>query len=290
MAMAHPREAGGYIGESDPIMALTLATWNINSVRLRKDLMRRLVEATRPDIVCLQEIKCEAAQFPADFMRELGFAHMAVHGQRGYHGVATLSRLPIESLEGGDHNGSGDSRHVAVRISGPKRNSIEIHNFYVPSGGDIPDPDENVKFRQKLDYLAGMTRWCEGLGRRKASRMVLVGDLNIAPLEHDVWSHKQLLDVVSHTPVEVEHLARLQASLAWHDVMRAFVPPSEKLYTWWSYRAQDWKVSDRGRRLDHIWVTPDLAASPEHMHVLRDARDWPQPSDHVPVICRIALD
>ncbi len=86
---------------------------------------------------------------------------------------------------------------------------------------------------------------------------MLVGDLNIAPLEHDVWSHKQLLGVVSHTPVEVAHLLAWQRA-GWHDAVRHFVPAEEKLYTWWSYRNQDWRRSDRGRRLDHVWVTPDL--------------------------------
>jgi exodeoxyribonuclease-3 len=112
---------------------------------------------------------------------------------------------------------------------------------------------------------------------------VLVGDLNIAPLETDVWSHKQLLDVVSHTPVEVARLAGLQAAGNWVDVMRNFIPPDEKLFTWWSYRAADWEASNRGRRLDHVWATPALAPTARAMTVLRAARGWERPSDHVPV-------
>jgi exodeoxyribonuclease III len=119
---------------------------------------------------------------------------------------------------------------------------------------------------------------------------MLVGDLNVAPLETDVWSHKQLLKVVSHTPVEVAALAELQASQGWIDAARRFVPPSERLYTWWSYRALDWAASDRGRRLDHIWITPDLAPRLRRVEVLRAARGWPQPSDHVPVTVDLEID
>jgi exodeoxyribonuclease-3 len=117
---------------------------------------------------------------------------------------------------------------------------------------------------------------------------VLLGDLNIAPLETDVWNHRALLKVVSHTPVEVEALLDLQASHGWIDAVRRFIPPSERLYTWWSYRAQDWAASDRGRRLDHIWITPPLAARLRAARVLRRARGWPQPSDHVPVTVDLA--
>ncbi|MBZ0324829.1 MAG: exodeoxyribonuclease III, partial [Alphaproteobacteria bacterium] len=115
-------------------------------------------------------------------------------------------------------------------------------------------------------------------------------DLNVAPLETDVWSHKQLLNVVSHTPVEVDHLDRLQASLGWIDAVRHFIPPENRLYSWWSYRARDWSASDRGRRLDHIWVTPDLRETLAGARVLRDVRGWDQPSDHAPVVCDLTLD
>jgi exodeoxyribonuclease-3 len=118
--------------------------------------------------------------------------------------------------------------------------------------------------------------------------MILVGDLNVAPLPNDVWSHRQLQDVVSHTPVEVEKLGALQETLGWIDSARLFVPASEKLYTWWSYRARDWAASDRGRRLDHAWVTPPLARHLAGVSVLREARGWAGPSDHVPVILDLA--
>ena len=103
-----------------------------------------------------------------------------------------------------------------------------------------------------------MTRWSETC----TEPTILVGDLNVAPLECDVWSHKQLLNVVSHTPVEVEALTRLQHSNSWVDLGRQFVPAPERLFTWWSYRSPDFTRNDRGRRLDHMWATGDVARSP----------------------------
>ena len=118
---------------------------------------------------------------------------------------------------------------------------------------------------------------------------ILVGDLNIAPLEHDVWSHKQLLKIVSHTPVETDGLLEVMKRGGWHDLMRQHVPANEKLYTWWSYRAKDWEAADKGRRLDHIWSSPDLGPLLQRIEVLKEARGWDRPSDHVPVTVHLNL-
>ena len=161
---------------------------------------------------------------------------------------------------------------------------VELHDFYVPAGGDVPDPAVNPKFAHKLKFVTEATQYFASRG--VGARTVLVGDLNIAPLEHDVWSHKQLLDVVSHTPVEVAHMKAWQQT-GFHDALRHFVPETEKLYTWWSYRNRDWRLSDRGRRLDHVWVSRDLVKALKRYEILKDARDWPQSSDHVPVMVEI---
>jgi exodeoxyribonuclease-3 len=266
-------------------MRFRLATWNINSVRRRLGLVERFVTAYRPDILCLQEIKCVDGSFPELPLRALGFDHVAIAGQKGYHGVATLSRLPFDLVERRDICGRGHARHLAVALGGSAAPSpVVLHNVYVPSGGDVPDPAVNPKFRHKLDFLEAMEDWFAGMSGKAENRMILVGDLNVAPLKTDVWSHKQLLKVVSHTPAEVERFARVQASHDWVDVMRAHVPPEQKLFTWWSYRARDWRSSNRGRRLDHIWTTPALGGAAVSMTVADEARDWPRPSDHVPVI------
>ena len=264
---------------------LRLATWNINSVRIRTHLIEQFDAQYKPDILCLQEIKCQQDQFPEKVFRKLGYEHIAVNGQKGYHGVATLSRVPFENVSQKEFCAKGDARHLATQFKG----GLELHNFYVPAGGDVPDPQANEKFAHKLDFLSEMEAWFKKRKGKKTNKLVLVGDLNIAPLEHDVWSHKQLLKVVSHTPVEVDHLNAVQKSHSWIDVIREQIPEPEKLYTWWSYRSPDWTKNDRGRRLDHIWVTPALKKQAGKVDILRDARSWDRPSDHVPVIMPLKM-
>lgn len=263
---------------------MRICSWNINSVRLRQDGLKRLVDEYAPDVVCLQETKVVNDLFPEKLAEALGFSHRLIHGQSGYHGVAILSRLPFEKSETRTWCGKNDARHAYVRIDG----GIEVHDFYVPSGGDIPDPEENDKFAHKLQFLDEMAAWFKAR-KRATNRFIMVGDFNVAPLENDVWSHKQLLKVVSHTPIEVEKLNAVMASHDWIDAVRQFVPADEKLYSWWSYRARDWEKSDRGRRLDHIWITPALAPALRAANILKMARGWDKPSDHVPVIADLAL-
>jgi exodeoxyribonuclease-3 len=264
---------------------LKLATWNINSVRLRAGLVAGFLKNHSPDVLCLQETKVPDILFPRDVFRELGYVHQAINGQKGYHGVAILSRLPFRKTHALSFCGKDDTRHVSAQFE----TGLELHNFYVPAGGDIPDPEVNPKFAHKLDFLHEMQTFFSKQAHRKGDPVVLVGDLNVAPFENDVWSHKQLLDVVSHTPVETELLAAVLSSLDWHDVTRGSVPHTEKIYSWWSYRARDWAASNRGRRLDHVWVTQPLRHAVSDHAILKEARGWLRPSDHVPVMATIAL-
>lgn len=261
---------------------LRLVTWNINSVRLRLPLVKKLVAELKPDILCLQETKCPDELLPVEELKAFGFPHLAFNGMKGYNGVLILSKQPLLSPKVHSRVSKNDSRHIEVAIDvGGKR--IFLHNLYIPAGGDIADEKLNDKFAHKLDFVREMTKALPEM-HKEGDHAILLGDFNIAPYEHDVWSHKQLLDVVSHTPIEVELLNRMRESLNWVDVARKFVPETEKLYSWWSYRNQDWRKSDRGRRLDHIWVTPNLAENLKAFSIAKDARDWPQPSDHVPVV------
>jgi exodeoxyribonuclease-3 len=266
-------------------MSLRIATWNINSVRLRADLVGAFLESHQPDILCLQEIKCPADAFPSAAFLKRGYPHIAINGRKGYHGVAIVSKVPFVRTLAREFCGKDDARHISVTIADGGGEFL-LHNFYVPAGGDEPDPVINPKFAHKLAFLDEMRSWLNGATAKRPA--ILVGDLNVAPLENDVWSHRQLLRVVSHTPVETESLTRLQTAGKWVDAMRHFVPSDQKLYTWWSYRAHDWTMSNRGRRLDHIWVTPSLETRLKGIEVVRDARGWKQPSDHVPVIVSLA--
>lgn len=256
---------------------MRIVTWNINSVRLRIDLLVKFTKEHAPDIVALQETKCPDDKFPLEQINDMGFEHVVYSGQKSYNGVAILSKLPIsESYVITLYN--DDKRHIAASING-----YEIHNFYVPAGGDIPDINENPKYKHKLEYVAHIEKWFQD-NRNKDDQMILLGDLNIAPHEHDVWSSKQLHNVISHTQPERKALLSLQSSMDFVDSGRHFVDMQNKLYTWWSYRNRDWQKSNRGRRLDHIWTSPPLKDKLKDVQVVSQARNWPSPSDHVPYI------
>jgi exodeoxyribonuclease-3 len=265
-------------------MRFTLSTWNINSVRLRIDLVAKFIKAVRPDVLCLQETKCPDDAFPLKRFRRLGYEHVALNGQKGYHGVAIVSKLPFDTQDAHTFCNKLDSRHVCVTFGEKAQFAapLTVHNFYVPAGGDIPDPTLNPKFAHKLMFLDEMTE-STSLHPASGELSVMVGDLNVAPHEHDVWSHKQLLKIVSHTPVECEKLLGIRDRGAWIDIARARIPGPEKIYTWWSYRAADWELADRGRRLDHIWVSPALGDRVRDFQITKAARGWERPSDHVPV-------
>jgi exodeoxyribonuclease-3 len=264
---------------------LKLATWNINSVRARIDLVSRFLRTEAPDVLCLQETKVMNELFPAEAIKKLGYVHQAINGQKAYHGVAILSKIPFHKTGAQIFCDKNDCRHMGVTFE----NGVELHNFYVPAGGDIPDPKANPKFQHKIDFLKEMEGFFAKRKKDKSGQVILVGDLNVAPLEHDVWSHKQLLDVVSHTPLEVELFGNAKEAFEWTDVTRKFVPENEKIYSWWSYRAADWEASDRGRRLDHIWVSNGLKNQVKAQKIAKKMRGWVKASDHVPVIAEFEL-
>lgn len=263
-------------------MSYSIATWNINSVRLRLSLVERFVREHTPDILCLQETKVDDPLFPKAALEALGYPYVAFSGQKSYNGVAILSKIPLSNVHSVDFGLTGQKRHIAATLP----DGVTVHNFYIPAGGDIPDPVVNPKFAMKLNMVDALQEWSAALP--VTEKAIILGDFNIAPLEHDVWSHKALLNVVSHTPIEVEKLTRLQQGLGWQDTVRHFVPETEKVYSWWSYRAQDWAASDRGRKLDHIWLSPAVTPRLIASSPLRDLRGWTQPSDHVPIIAHLA--
>lgn len=268
---------------------LRLATWNINSVRSRTELVSKFLDDEQPDILCLQEIKCRDEEFPKDVFEQHGYNHFALHGQKAYHGVATISKVPFVNEEKKKFCGLDDARHIFVEVKGTKgRRKIGVHNFYVPAGGDIPDRNVNKKFGHKLDFLDELTDWCQK-AKLAGKDAVLVGDLNIAPSENDVWNHRALLKVVSHTLIEVDKLVALQASGPWLDAVRTKIPEPEKLYSWWSYRSPNWENADKGRRLDHVWLSKKTAGSLFDARVVKSARGWEKPSDHAPIVVDLDL-
>jgi exodeoxyribonuclease-3 len=268
-------------------MRLRLCTWNVNSVRLRAEQVARFVNEQAPDVLCLQEIKCQEGEFPRAAFEAMGLPHIAISGQKGWHGVAIASRLPFEGTPKLEVCREGHARVVGVKVAG-----VEVQNFYIPAGGDIPDRAVNPKFDHKLDFYEKLTA---EMGRRDPKApLAIVGDLNVAPGEFDVWSHRQMSKIVSHTPIELETMAALKASLGFTDLVREAIPDPEKLFSWWSYRAADFRASNRGLRLDHIWISPGLreaafrtGAAAARVH--DDVREWERPSDHAPVSADFGL-
>lgn len=260
---------------------MRVLTWNINSVRLRLPLLLEIANENTPDVICLQETKCPDDLFPAEEIRAAGFEHQHFWGQKSYNGVAVLSKVPLEDGQTYTRCGQNDCRHISVKING-----AVLHNLYIPSGGaggDLPDPETNPKFRHKLDFVDELSAWFPEQFSADQP-MIALGDFNIAPHENDVWSHKQLLKVISHTPEETSRLMRFREVMDWLDSSRVSVPLEEKCYTWWSYRNRDWRKSNRGRRLDHIWLGGSLKDRLRGHEILTDLRDAERPSDHVPVM------
>ncbi len=261
--------------------SIRIACWNVNSVRARLPSIERFVKTTNPDVLCLQETKVEDSSFPLDFFAKQGFTSALLRGQRAYHGVAILSRFDLGSGQTNDWCGRGDARHITGRLPG----GVILHNFYVPAGGDVADPQINDKFAHKLDFLDEMIEWSSSLD----GPAILLGDLNVAPSEDDVWSAKALRNVVSFTEPERRRLQKMLDGHAWVDTHRLFSPRPQKLYSWWSYRSPDWTASNRGRRLDHVWVSPQLAKQTTNAEIWTEARGWDRPSDHAPLLLDIRL-
>ena len=268
-------------------MRLRLCTWNVNSVRLRAEQVARFVDEQAPDVLCLQEIKCQEGEFPRQAFIDMGLPHIKIAGQKGWHGVAIASRLPFDEVAPLDVCREGHARCVSAKVAG-----VEIQNFYIPAGGDIPDRTINTKFDHKLDFYEKLIT---EMGRRDPKApLAIVGDLNVAPGEFDVWSHKQMSRIVSHTPVELEAFAKLMAAGQFIDLVREAIPDPQKLFSWWSYRAADFRASNRGLRLDHVLISPGLRAAAFRpgaaaARVHDDVREWERPSDHAPVSADFAL-
>ena len=254
---------------------MKIATWNINSVRLRIQLVTKFLKEHDIDVLCLQETKAQDEQFPVQAIARAGWPNIAIRGEKSYNGVAILSRLPLTNISHLNWTGRTDCRHISAVVKG-----LTLHNFYIPAGGDEPDIDKNPKFSHKLKFIGEMTKH---FSQQQPSRSILLGDLNIAPLAEDVWSTRQLRNTVSHTAIERENLLALIEQGGWTDSVRAHFGPKEVLFSWWSYRARDWVTSNRGRRLDHIWVSRDIASKVEAVTIESAMRGAEKPSDHVPL-------
>ena len=262
-----------------PSRRLRLATWNVNSVRQRLDHLARFVDEMAPDVICLQETKATDEVFPREAVQALGYPHLLIHGQKGYNGVAILSRIKFDKTGTRAWCGRDDRRHAFARLAG----GPEVHSFYVPKGGHEPDPESNDKFAHKLQFLGEMATWAKA-ARLRRREVILVGDLNVAPLESDVWNHARLKRSIGHTPVECDLLLRVLAAGGLIDTARHFAPEPAPIFTWWGYRFRESFARGYGWRLDHILATPPLESALAGVRIMTEMRTWERPSDHVPVV------
>ena len=242
----------------------------------------RFIKEQKIDVICLQETKTQDDFFPSEDFLKVGMKYQYYRGEKSYNGVAILSNIRFTDMSYIDYCLKGDTRHISVKF----KNDIQLHNFYVPAGGDEADITINPKFEHKISFLDEMR---SNFLKDKEINKILVGDLNIAPLENDVWSHKQLLKVVSHTKKETDLFKDFVLKGKWVDAVRLKILENQKVYSWWSYRNKDWKKSNRGRRLDHILVSQDLTNSIAEIKVYKEIRGIEKPSDHVPIGIKVKL-
>lgn len=257
---------------------MKVVSWNVNSVKARKPLLSKLIEEISPEVICLQETKSDNISFPTEFFEKRNYK-CSVNGIRSYNGVAVISKQEPQNCFSHDYCGKNDARHIEVQIEGYK-----IHSVYVPAGGDEPDSSKNKKFQHKLDFLDKLSDF---VAERKSEKMIICGDLNVAPYEEDVWSHKQLRNVVSHTDIERNKLLKIMKNGNMQDAIRKFINPPHNIFTWWSYRSPNFKVNNRGRRLDHIWCSESSSKDVKKAKILDKFRSDERPSDHVPILIHI---
>lgn len=252
---------------------MKIATWNINGIGSRLSQVLEWCAVSRPDVLCLQETKIVDAKFPYQKLRRAGFEYAAFTGESAYNGVALLSRFPLEDVEiklAGDE-GDASRRFVAATVAG-----IRIMNVYVPHGTKLGTD----KFTFKLEWIARLRRYFDQ-NFSTGDKVVLCGDLNVAPHESDVWNPRMWQNKTHFSKPEREALRDLK-KWGFVDVFRQFNDESGE-YSWWSHFHHDFE-KNRGLRIDHIWTSPPLAESCRDCWIDKRPRAFEKPSDHAPVI------
>ncbi len=249
----------------------TIATWNVNSLRVRLPHLTQWLESNQPDIVALQETKVEDANFPIEEIQQTGY-QVVYYGQKTYNGVAILSKFPIEEVSMGMPGVDSEQK----RILGATINGIRIWNLYVPNGSSL----ESDKYDYKLSWLSQLTAHIKETNSFDVPT-ILLGDFNIAPEDQDVREPKAWEGNVLVSAPEREALQAL-INLGFKDSFRLF-PQEEKLYSWWDYRQLAFR-RNRGLRIDHILASNPLAERCQRCWIDKEPRKWERPSDHAPVI------
>ncbi|MCS0504691.1 exodeoxyribonuclease III [Ancylobacter mangrovi] len=260
---------------------MRIATWNVNSVRLRLENTLAWLNETRPDVVCLQEIKCQDDQFPREAFEQAGY-NVAVHGQKGFNGVAVLSRLPFDEVNTGLPGGDGDvqSRFIEVVVSTPE-GVVRVCGIYLPNGNPVGT--------DKYPYKLG---WMERLKAHIAERLtleeplVVCGDYNVIPEAKDAARPEMWVNDALFLP-ETRSAFRELLNLGLTDAVRATTDQGG-IYSFWDYQAGAWQKNN-GIRIDHLLLSPQAADRLKAVGVDKEVRSWEKPSDHVPVWAELGL-
>jgi exodeoxyribonuclease-3 len=278
---------------------MKIVSFNVNSLRIRLDIINSLIESYNPDIICFQETKIsQENDMPFDFFKKLGyiFFEYELSSNKGHSGVLIVSKIEIYNkisinfLENNFQN-IGSERHISIDFKINNNSNeykiINLHNFYVPSGGSGEEENNlnSDKFYEKLRFLENMIKFFQT--DQKEKYKIILGDINIAPFENDVFNHKMLLNVISHTKFETDAFQRLLLECDLIDSARIFFDNNKKIFTWFSYRSKNWKLSYRGRRLDHILISNNLKKFVKNFQILEEFREMIKPSDHCPILIEL---
>ncbi len=262
---------------------MLVATWNVNSIRSRIDLVKEWLIANNIDILCLQETKTEDQFFPVEIFSKLGY-EVSISGQKSYNGVAIISRFPIEDIKIGFDSVISDYKDLSMlshqkRILSAEINSIRIINVYVPNGSSL----DSDKFIYKEKWIECLKTYLREMSSNHTP-ICLLGDFNIAPEDRDIHTPSNYIEKIMASSKERKLLKdALRGEL--EDVFRIF-EPGEKNWSWWDYRHSAWE-RDKGWRIDHIYLTEDILSCANSCWIDKDTRSREKPSDHAPVIVDI---
>ena len=253
---------------------MRIATWNVNSVRLRLPHLLGWLADTAPDVVCLQELKCVDEAFPREDIEAAGY-NVAVHGQKGFNGVAILSKRPLEAVAGLPGNDEDTQSRYLEAVIPDGNKAIRVASIYLPNG----NPVESEKYPYKLAWMDRLIAHANGLLKLEEP-LVLAGDYNVIPDERDVHNPAAWVDDALFKPQTREKFRTL-LNLGFTDAMRA-VSDAPGLYTFYDYQAGAWQRG-QGLRIDHLLLSPLAADRLQNVAIDKDMRAAEKPSDHVPI-------
>ncbi len=254
---------------------MRIATWNVNSIKQRLEHLLAWLKEAEPDVVCLQELKCQDEGFPGSEIESLGY-NVAVHGQKGFNGVAILSRKPFDEVMRGLPGDDGDpqSRYIEGVIS-TDGGVVRVASIYLPNG----NPPDTEKYTYKLAWMDRLIQHAQGLLKLEEP-LVLAGDYNVIPTSRDVHNPELWAGDALYLPRTREKFREL-ANLGLTDALRA-CDGRDGIYTFWDYQAGAWQKNN-GIRIDHLMLSPQAADRLKCCEVDKHLRSWEKPSDHVPV-------